>query len=144
MRNDLSKIISEDLQEEKISLGDFAETYIEVAMDLAQNNPSLDEFDFYLREKVSKLTGMTHDAVKYMSHSFHWTFFVDGKNKGFDSPFNYINPEFKWESPRVNLSRFSLKDVSNLSNHLLKEYRTILSERWNILSNKFNISRQGY
>ncbi len=144
MTDSLAEIIEEDLQEEKITLEDFAEIYIEVALDLAQDNPSLDEFDFYLSKRVSKLTGLSRDAVKYLHHSFHQTFFTDKREKNFDSPFDYIQPEIKWEFPKVGLSRFSLKDVSDLSNHLLTEYKGVLKERWNLLSNRFNISRQEY
>ncbi len=115
----------------KIKLESIVPEYVNVALFLAEQNLSLEDFEHDLREILVIRTNLSREVIKYFYSPFHWTFFVD--NNG--SPFKLISPKYEWQSTRVGLCRdVDERDRPNLVNHALEKYSRVLNERISIYS----------
>ena len=116
----------------------FIEIYVDSALELSRKNLTLDEFEYRLRDNVCAKTGIPHDAVKYLHHPFHWTFFHEN-----NSPFRDLPCNSDWRSPRVGLKREqNIYDRFNLIYHVFGEYERYLSGRTvPLIASGINISR---
>ena len=106
------------------SLKQFVKIYVAKALKIAEENPLASEFYERLYKSVSKETGVSEEAVKYLHHPFHWAFFDNNK----DSPFEYVQTGN--HGTHIRLQRnYVEEDVAELSNFVLKDYKNLLEQR---------------
>jgi len=128
-----------------VDLNYFVERYVYHALNLVGNNGGipLDNFEEGIREKLSEELDVTSEFVKYLHHPFHWAFFVDSRY-GFNSPLRYIQPRFKDEPPKIELTgEVNESEESKLVNYILSEHGTLLRSKIEVFSdNGTNIFHQ--
>lgn len=115
---------------ENFSLDEFVYICISNALELAKENPSMRQFYDRLQEKVSSTLHISKEDFSYLYHPIHWTLFLDSKSSALD----YIQGTRNGEENSVRLKReFTEKDVNDLSNLVLGEYKDYLQQRVNTL-----------
>lgn len=112
-------------------IGDFVESYVKIAFELAQKELSLEEFDTRLIDAVTKDSGLAREVVLGLHHPFHWAFFLSSN----DSPFKFENPVKLGEQILVRLSKKEYSSLEreeiilDMSNKILDDYGNLLIEK---------------
>ncbi|MBI4116875.1 hypothetical protein HY449_03975 [Candidatus Pacearchaeota archaeon] len=119
------------MDKKEIKLKHLTLEYVTVALHIADQNLSLEDFEHDLRTILAARTVLPGEVIKYFYSPFHWTFFVDGT----DSPLKLIYPKYVWQSTRVGLCRkVNEQDRHNLVRHVMEKYSGVLNSRIKIYS----------
>jgi hypothetical protein len=117
-------------QQSGFDLPYFLTTYISAASEIAQSEPSLEEFDKGIRAHVSSNLQISEKLVVQLHHPIHWMMF----NHHSGSYFELVNPRLPEDLMRVRLKKEYTPDhITDLTNLILKNYEPYLKANLNSL-----------
>lgn len=110
MRNFILMDKSKLLGPEMTFLNTYSESLISKALEIANENPEINEFYRLLEDAMNEDFGIDHRLFLYLHHPFHWEFFCS--NNG--SPFEYIQPTRPGECTLVKLKHKELSSENRV------------------------------
>ena len=114
-----------------LRLEEFVETYIDSVIEIIKSNDSLGLNDFYSQifGRVSEITGLTQEKVKYLHHAFHWSLFITRK------PYlEIVVLKGNGGGDKVKQKEETTLEKSELVKRVFGEYGLWLYSRWNNLA----------
>ena len=112
----------------KSLMGEFVETYVRIAFELAKGESSQLDFDSKLIDSVSRDCGLAKEVVLGLHHPFHWAFFLSSNGS---SPLEFVQPIKLGELTHVRLKKgdYDYRDILDTSNNIIDTYGNLLIEK---------------
>jgi len=107
-----------------IDLESLSRNYIDIAMEAAKENLSLNDFYSVIFRRLTEMTGLSSNDILSIHHPYHWILFLEPGH-----PLKIVDPRTIDHGPRVRIEENVKIENSELVSKLLDRYGTTLKER---------------